>query len=61
MKELSKETKDYLDYNGIYYRYNENTDKFELHYPTDNFDYCDTEYEVMQCAKEYVEFWDNQH
>lgn len=45
-----------MDYNGIYYRYNESTDKFELHYPTDNFDYCDTEEEVMQCATEYVNF-----
>lgn len=56
MKTLSEETKSYLDYNGIYYRYNESTDKFELHYPTDNFDYCDTEEEVMQCATEYVNF-----
>lgn len=60
MKDLSKETKDYLDDNGIYYLYNENTDKFELHYPSDNFDYCATEEELMKCAADYVQFWDKE-
>ena len=61
MRTLSNSTKAFLGENAITCHYNEATDKFELHYPTDNFDYCDTEEEVMRCAEEYVAFWESQN
>ena len=61
MKTLSNSTKAFLVANAITCYYNEATDKFEIHYPSNNFDYCETEEEVLNLAKEYVEFWDNRN
>lgn len=58
MKTLSKEAKQFLEQNGISYYYNEKTDKFEVHYPSDNLEYWDTEEEVLKNAQEYIDFWE---
>ena len=59
MKTLSKETKKLLSENAITYLFNEESEKFEIHYPSGNFDYLDSEEEVVSNVEEYVEFWDN--
>lgn len=59
MKTLSDSTREYLRENAIDAHYNEATDKFEIHYPSDNLDYCDTEEEVLDNVKEYLEFWNS--
>ena len=41
---------------GISCHYNEETGKYELHYPGDMFEYWNTEEEIVANVKDYIEF-----
>lgn len=56
---LSRETINLLKENGITVEYNGGGCNYKIHYPTDNYDYCNTEEEVLSCVNEYIEYWDN--
>jgi len=56
MNELSEETKRMLKDEGISCHYNEETGKYELHYPGDMFEYWSTEEEIVANVKDYIEF-----
>lgn len=59
MSTLSDNTKNMLKDNAISWRFNEETRKYELHFPSDNFEYLETENEIIESVKEYIEFWEN--
>ena len=56
---LSDDTIQLLEDNSISVEYNCGGYNYKIHYPTDNYDYCNTEEEVLSCVKEYIEYWDN--
>lgn len=59
MNTLSDSTKNLLKENAITWRFNEETGKYELHFPGDFFEYLKTEEEVIESVREYNEFWNN--
>lgn len=58
MTQLSASTQALLSKNAISYRFNEETGKFEIHFPTNNFEYLDTEEDVLNSVNDYISYWD---
>lgn len=59
MKTLSKETQQLLYDNGISCGFDPSWGEYILHFPTDNFDTCKTESEIVESVNHYVNFWNN--
>lgn len=59
MNTLSDSTKNLLKENAITWRFNEETGKYELHFPGDFFEYLETEGEIIKSVVEYTNFWGN--
>lgn len=58
MTQLSTSTQALLSENSISYIFNEETGKIELHFPTNNFEYLDTEEDVLNSVNDYIAYWD---
>lgn len=58
---LSQETKDLLIDNAISCWFNEETGKYECHYPSDNYEYYASEEELLDNVRDYIAFWEGNH
>ena len=58
MTQLSTSTQALLSENSISYIFNGETGKIELHYPTNNLEYLDTEEDVLNSVNDYIAYWD---
>lgn len=54
---LSENTTNMLKDYAISWKFNSDANKFELHFPSDNFEFLETEKEIIESINDYIDFW----